>query len=65
MPVTCIANFASDLFPTANRNHLSRVGSSILARPRPTKDGQPYLISKVGAGPRHDIGESCAAFAEW
>jgi hypothetical protein len=43
---------------TANRNHLSRVGSSIPARPRPTKDGQPYLIAEVGAPPRHDIGGS-------
>jgi hypothetical protein len=29
--------------PTAYRFHLTWVGSSIPARPRPTKDGQPYL----------------------
>ena len=45
-----------DVFPTANRFHLSWVGSSIPARPRPTKDGRPYLVPEVGSGPRHDIG---------
>ena len=32
---------------TANRFHLSRVGPSTPARPRPTKDGRPTLLLRA------------------
>ena len=38
---------AEHVLPTAYRYHLSRVGSSIPARPRPTKDGRPTLLLRA------------------
>jgi len=42
---------------TANRFHLTWVGSSIPDRPRPTKDGQPYLVKQA-----QKSRAGCAAF---